>query len=54
MNIDGAAIVRDRLGGILLTAVSKKWCNSRQPSLQDWLTGRRLVTEAPCRRRLHC
>jgi transposase-like protein len=29
MNIDRAAIVRDRVGGMTLTAVSKKWGVSR-------------------------
>jgi DNA invertase Pin-like site-specific DNA recombinase len=29
MNIDRAAIVRDRLSGMTLTAVAKKWCISR-------------------------
>jgi transposase len=29
MNIDRAAIVRDRIGGMSLTAVAKKWSVSR-------------------------
>ena len=29
MNIDRAAIVRDRIGGMTLTAVAKKWGVSR-------------------------
>jgi DNA invertase Pin-like site-specific DNA recombinase len=47
MNIDRAAIVRDRLNGMTLTAVSRKWAISR--SLVCKLVKRRaVVTKAPC------
>jgi hypothetical protein len=52
MNLDRAAIVRDRLSGMSLTTVAKKWGIFPAVSFASWLTGRRLVTEAPCCRRL--
>ena len=51
MNIDRAAIVRDRLSGMTLTAVSKKWA-FLVALFANWLTGKGLVTYAPCRRQL--
>ena len=40
MNIDRAAIVRDRLSGMTLTAVAKKWGSFPQPCLQ---TGKQIT-----------
>ena len=51
MNIDRAAIVRDRLSGMTLTAVAKKWGISRS-LVCKLVKGYGLVTKAPCRRPL--